>query len=172
MPRVDVDGFWFKVCDNFLAAKYDEWAFYRNHINRIDGAKAIDLIVVARDASTAFLVEVKDFRNNTATRERRPRTNPSKLSDEIAVKVLHSLGGIFAARLRAVVDAERDAAAATCRAPIIRVVLHLEQSTGFSQIVNPANLQIELRRVLKAIDPHTIVVSRASTGRHLPWQVE
>lgn len=174
MAVVDIDGFAFNIPDNFLATKYDDWGFYRNYVNRIDGAKAVDLIIVARDASIAFLVEVKDFRVNTATLERRTRTKPSELSDEVAAKVLHSLGGILAARIHAVIDIERDAAAMTCRVPILRVVLHLEQSSGsrlFPKIVNPANLQIKLRRILKAVDPHAIVVSRTNTGR-LPWRVD
>lgn len=166
LPVFDVDGLAFDIPATFLATKYDGWAFYRNQVERMDGAKAVDLLIIAQDGSEMFLVEVKDY-------SRHARTKPSTLADEMAAKVLHSLGGILAARTRAVVNLEQAAADAACRARKLRVVLHLEQPaapTPFRQAINAANLQIKLRQTLKAFDPHVLVVSRTSMG-NLAWMV-
>ena len=46
----------------------------------------------------------------------------------------------------------------------IRLVLHLEQpakhSKMFPRAINPANVRLKLRKRLKAIDPHPIVVEK------------
>jgi len=173
LPTVEVDGLTFAFPDDFLVARYDAWVFYRNQIGRMDGAKAVDLIVVAPHTAAAFLVEVKDYRVDPVTQRRRARTKPTELSDEMAAKVLHSLGGILAARTRADDNGERTIAVATCSAPVLRVVLHLEQGDGsklFPRIVDPANLRIKLRKLLRFVDPHAVVVSRQAMG-NLPWRV-
>jgi len=173
LPEIDVDGLVFEVPGRYIATKYDSWTYYRRQISRIYGAKAIDLLIVERDASTAFFVEVKDFRPDPVTLERRIRTKPSELPDEVAAKVLDSLGGILAARTMATSDAENCPARIASKALKLRVVLHLEQAAGsrlFPMIVDPATLQIKLRQVLKSVDPHAAVVSQARMGG-LPWAV-
>lgn len=173
MPVIEVEGLTFTVSNDFLVSKYDEWSFYRNQILLIEGAKAIDLLISARDKSIAYLVEIKDFTVDPVTRNRRTRTKPTELHDEIASKILDSLGGILAARTCASDPEERKAATLTCEAGKLRVVLHLEQSGGtrlFPRVVDPANLQIKLRQKVKAIDPHAVVVSTSKPG-NFPWTV-
>ena len=75
------------------AAHYDEWAFYRNQFQRVaGGSKAIDFICLAGRGT--WLIEVKDYRVH-------PRTKPSCLCDEVAIKVRDTLAGIAAARCNA-----------------------------------------------------------------------
>ncbi len=151
-----------------IISAYDRWAFYRNQIGLVPGAKAVDLLII--DQSTAYLVEVKDYRRDRVTGQPRSRSKPSELHVETAQKVLASLGGMLAAERLARDDGERSVASAVCRASAFRVVLHLEQPSGSGAIFNPANIQIKLRSILKGIDPHARVVSKRDTSR-LPWSV-
>lgn len=174
LQAFDVDGVRFTFPTSCSATQYDGWAFYRKQVNRIPGIKAADLVAIMQNASTAYLVEVKDYRGDPRTQERRMRTKPSELPVEVAEKVSHTLGGVRAARTQARDAGEQGAADAVCRAGRLRIVLHLEQSSGsrlFPRIVDPANLQTKLRRLLKAVDPHAAVVSAASMG-DLPRTVD
>ena len=173
MSVIEADGLTFDVPDTFIVSKYDDWSFYRNKVNLIQEAKAIDLVILACDLSVAYFIEVKDFRVNPVTRARRTRTKLIELHREIAAKVLDSLGGIFAARLNASDVEEQQFAVETCKALSLRVILHLEQSSGgrlFPRPYDPATLQIKLRQTLKAVDPHVLVVSMQLPGK-LPWKV-
>jgi hypothetical protein len=60
-------------------------------------------------------------------------------------------------------DADEKATAVTAlRCPRLRVVLHLEQpakhSTLFPRAIDPANVQQRLKQLIKAIDPHPLVI--------------
>ena len=166
MPPIDVDGFAFTIAGGHAASKYDDWVFYRKHVRRITHAKAVDLVVVCHDASTAFFVEVKDYRLY-------PRRKPGELADEVAEKMLHTLGGMLAARTRAAIDIETKTAELVCRSAKLRAVLHLEQPPrpkSMPATTISATLQLKLRQLLRAIDPHAVVVSQADSG-NLPWSV-
>lgn len=166
MPPIDVDGFAFTIDGGHVASKYDDWVFYRKHVVEIRYAKAVDLVVVRHDVSTAFFVEVKDYRLF-------PRHKSGELADEVAEKMLHTLGGMLAARTRAVIDSEIKVAALVCRSAKLRAVLHLEQPPRPKLMpakTIQSNLQAKLRQRLMAIDPHAMVVSHADTG-DLPWRV-
>lgn len=173
MPECEVDGFTFTVNEDFVVSKYDDWKFYKNQISLISGAKAVDLVIAARDMSVSYLVEIKDFRVNPVTLERRNRTKPTELHDEIAIKVLDSLGGILAACTQATDATEKETAGLFSASSKVRIVLYLEQSNGgrlFPKVVDPANLQIKLRQKLKGIDPHASVISRDQLVRY-SWEV-
>ncbi len=166
MPPIDVDGFGFTIDSGHAASKYDDWVFYRKHVVRIGHAKAVDLVVVRHDASTAFFIEVKDYRLH-------PRRKSGELADEVAEKMLHTLGGMLAARTRAIIDGEINLAGLVCRSAKLRAVLHLEQPPRPKLMpakTIQSNLQAKLRQLLRAIDPHAVVVSHADTG-DLPWRV-
>jgi hypothetical protein len=73
--------------------KYDATPAYRNGIERIDDAKAVD-IVGAHMGRAAFLIEVKDFRG-ARIRNRSRVGRP--LAQEVAQKIKDSVAGIVGA---------------------------------------------------------------------------
>jgi hypothetical protein len=162
-----VDGLTFDFPSSWLSCKYDEWDFYRNQFGRIQpGIKAVDLIVLNPD--TAWMIEVKDYRVHR-------RTKIVDIHQEFAEKVLHTLSALLPAKANANNSTEKSFATEALRRSRLRLVLHLEQpakhSKLFPRAINPLNVQLKLRQVLKAIDPHPIV---AETGRMhgLVWSVE
>lgn len=170
MPEVITEGYLcFTFPDNTVASKYDEWTFYRKRFNSaFGGTKAVDIVHV--DANkTAWLIEVKDYRTNR-------RTKPSDLGDEIALKVRDTLAGVAAARFGAQDLIEQSTAKKLLQAKRLKVVLHLEQpqkiSRLFPQIVNPADLKLRLKMLLKAVDARPEVVNSKTLKSTMNWSVE
>ena len=150
----------FEFHEGCQASHYDRWAFFRNQFSHLTGTKAVDFLCI--NHCYTWLIEVKDYRHH-------PRTKPSELHEEVATKVRDTLAGLAAARANAVDPAERKMArkALTKR---WRVALHLEQPGRPSKlrpkIIDPANLKMKLRQVVRPIDPHPEV--NAVAGR-VPW---
>lgn len=168
MPRVDVDGLTFDFPDGWNVAKYDDWSFYRRQVSRfMQGINALDLIAIDPER-TVWLIEVKDYRRNA-------RTNPSELSDDVALKVYHTMAALLPATLNASSDVEKQFAGAVIRARRLRVVLHLEQpakhSKLFPRAINPDNIQWRLRRLLKPVDAHPLVLEMRRMGHVVEWTV-
>jgi len=158
----------FTFSDHSDAMKYDDWAFYRQQFqNRCaEHNKAVDMICYKEGQS--WLIEVKDYR-------RPGSTTVKDLSCEIARKVRDTLAGLVAARLRANNEEEKAFAKKVLTAYDLRVVVHLEQpaKTGrlWPRVIEPEDLYDELRRQIKAIDPHPKVVDHSSIPEFLPWSV-
>lgn len=150
------------------AQQYDGWSFYRNQFNSaFGGTKAVDFVCL--DQQCTWLIEVKDYRANR-------RTKPSELGDEVAIKVRDTLAGLVAASCNANDQNERRFAEKAVKNKRLRVVLHIEQpakpSKLFPQVVNPANLKAKLKQLLKAVDPHPLVVSQYRRLPDISWNVE
>ncbi len=150
------------------ATKYDEWSFYRHQFKDRCSRdnKAVDLM--CHRGQTAWVIEVKDYRQH-------PRTKAIELADEIALKVRDSLAGLVAAQVQANAADERRFARGMLGAGRIRVVCHIEQPAQSTRLrpraIEPDKLWDRLRRLVKAIDPHPLVVDRSSVPAHLPWTV-
>lgn len=145
----------FEFPDGCLVGRYDEWAFYRNQLQRIAETKAVDFVCI--DGADCWLIEVKDYRFH-------PRTKPSDLSCEVAQKARDALAGLAAARVHANVSEERALALTACRSSTRwRVVLHLEQPEHPSRLrprpIDPANLKMKLKKVAKALDPQPAIAN-------------
>ncbi len=170
MPQVITeDRLCFTFPDNTVASKYDEWTFYRKRFNNaFCGTKAVDIVHVDTN-KTAWLIEVKDYRTNR-------RTKPSDLGDEIALKVRDTLAGLATACFGAEDATEKSTAKKFLQAKHLKVVLHLEQpqknSRLFPQVVNPADLKLRLKMLLKAVDAHPQVVNRNTLKSTMSWSVE
>lgn len=156
----------FNFPENAMSSKYDEWSHYRNHFQRTCDSKAVD-IVFANDGN-AWLIEVKDYR-------RHARTKPTDLGQEIATKVRDTLAGLVSAKLNATDSDEKRMAGQLLLARRLHVVLHLEQpnkhSKLFPRAIDPADVELKLRTLLKAIDPHPKVVDRNSLHHTMNWTV-
>ena len=169
MPQVITEGrLQFTFPDNTVATKYDEWGFYRQRFNAaFGGTKAVDILHLDTDR-TAWLIEVKDYR---ASR----RTKPSDLADEITLKVRDTLAGLVVARFHAQNKDEKCMAKSILQAHRLQVVLHLEQpqkpSKLFPQVVDPANVKLRLKTLLKAVDAHPHVVDRHTLKATMNWTV-
>lgn len=150
------------------ASKYDDWAFYRNRFQNgcYTDNKAVDL--VCRSGATAWLIEIKDYRLHV-------RTKPGDLAEEIAIKVRDTLAGLAAAQTQAHEPDERRQARQLLGAAHMRVVCHVEQPARHTRLrpraIEPDKLKQKLRTLLKAIDPHPIVVDQTSLRADMPWKV-
>ena len=171
MMEIEEGDLTFSFPDHCRAGKYDDWSFYRNQFQSVaGGSMAVDVLCLADDV--AWLVEIKDYRQH-------PRTNPSDLCDEVAQKVRDTLSGLAAASANAN-DADEQAFARRALAKRRwRVALHLEQPNVASRLrpipVDPASMEKKLRKGLKAIDAHPVVVDRQRLQRShpgIPWIVQ
>ena len=152
------------------AQKYDDWKFFQKRFKKVchlcTGVKAVD--IVAYNATTSWLIEVKDYRMHR-------RTKTIDLADEVAKKVFDTLSGLAAARFQACDVGEKVMAQRLLSKSEIRVVLHLEQprvhSKLFPRAINPADVKKKLKRQIKAIDPHPEVLEKATTNPTTHWRV-
>lgn len=150
-----------------LASKYDDWSFYRNQFgSAFGGSKAVDMVYVDNDV--AWLIEVKDYRENT-------RTKPQDLGEEVAHKVRDSLAGLAAAAANANDPAEKSLAHKLLQKRRWRVVLHLEQPAKISRLrptaIDPAHVLLSMKRLLKPIDAHPCVVDQHTLQPAMRWTV-
>lgn len=149
------------------ASKFDQWSFYRNQFQQVcGGAKAIDLLAVHPNVC-CWSIEVKDYRQHG-------RSKTADLAGEIATKVRDTLAALVAAKVNANDEDERSMAMAALSCPRLRVVLHLEQpakhSRLFPRAINPANIRQRLKQLIKAIDPHPLVLETARMN-DVAWSV-
>lgn len=162
---IDEDALRFTFHSGIQAAKYDDWAHYRNQFQNkcCTDNKAVDII--AHDYQITWLCEVKDFRQGNR--------DPSKppLEIEIAQKVRDSLAGLVSAQFYANNPTEQQFAKDVLHCQSIRVVLHIEQATERRQIYHLPDLQDKLRKLLKAIDPHVLVLNKDMPHPKIVWQV-
>lgn len=166
MNNVQVDSLTFTFPPSWKACKYDEWAFYRNQFSRMwSGIKAVDLIAI--ESQVVWLIEAKDYRQQG-------RTKTIDLADEVAKKVFCTLAAMLPAKVNAPDTSERHFAKEITDSQRLRVVLHLEQpvrsSKLFPRAINPSNVQIKLRKIIKPIDPHPMVVE-STQMQGLAWTV-
>lgn len=164
MPVVcRVENLTFTFPDGWLAEKYDDWTFYREHFSRqFNGITAVDLLARGPDG-VAYLIEVKDYRH--------PGTEkPTQLAEAIACKVMMSLAALLPAKHRANRANERDLAAAVLDCTSFKVVAHLETPAAHRPVIDPADIKQKLKQLLRAIDPHVKVVSIAKM-QGLGWSV-
>jgi hypothetical protein len=167
MPSIIEGQLVFDFPNDWQASKFDEWSFYRNQFQQVcGGAKAVDLLAIAPNACF-WNIEVKDYR-------RHRRTKTIELAEEIAVKVRDSLAALVAARANANDYNEKAMAEAALRCPQLKVVLHLEQparhSKLFPRAIDPAKVQQRLKQLIKAIDPHPLVLE-INRMRGVAWTV-
>lgn len=157
----------FTFPEGAMSTKYDDWSFYRNQFNSaFGGTKAVDIIYLENDI--CWFIEIKDYRFS-------PRTKSMDLGEEVAIKVRDAIAGIYAAGCNANEQTEKLFACDTRRKNRIRVVLHLEQplkhSKLFPKVINPVNVTMKLKQLLKGIDAHPVVVDRVTLRRDMNWRV-
>jgi hypothetical protein len=162
-----IDGLRLDMPVGWWVWKYDDSAFHRNQFqNFAGGSKAVDAVALATD-DTLWLIERKDYR-------RHRRSKPASVFAEVAAKVRATLAGLATARTRANDQDEQNRAAAAMRCRRIRVVLQLAQpvkpSRLFPQVVDPVDAEMQLRRAVKAIDPHALCATGAINDPRLPWR--
>jgi hypothetical protein len=130
-----------------------------------NGIKSLDLLAINPE-KVVWLIEVKDYRLYQ-------RTKPSELSEEIGKKVFDTLAALLPAKVNA--DAgEAAIAKRMLGANRLHVVLHLEQPAKHSKLrpraINPADVTMKLRQILKPIDAHPKISEMANMG-NLLWSV-
>ena len=151
--------------DGCEASKYDKWAFYQERFQSVaGGSKAADFICLAD--GVAWLIEVKDYRQH-------PRTKPSNLGYEVAVKIRDALSGLATAYANADDGAEKDfahrangrvesrAASGTAR----------WRHAASPESDQPGLVSLRLRQKLKAVDPNPVVMNKGVPA-NVPWSVQ
>ena len=92
----------------------------------------------------------------------------------MACKVRDSLAALVAAKINANDNDEQQLASRALTVKKIRVVLHLEQpekhSKLFPRAIDPAQIQQKLKQLIKAVDPHPLVLESARM-RCVAWTV-
>lgn len=155
----------FSFSDGCEASKYDDWTFYKKRFQSVAKSKAADILCL--DGGVVWLIEIKDYR-------RYPRKKSIDLCDEVAAKMRDTLSGLAAAYANADNEAEKDFARKAIETGAWRVVLHLEQPAEASRLrpkaMDPANMQLKLRKILKAVDPNLLVMDMEAVA-DVPWSV-
>ena len=177
MTQIKTGDLTFTFAQGATVAEYDDWKFYRKQfIKAFNGPKAVDLIYVG-DQET-WLIEVKDYRRHRFTKliELKGKHHHLKsigLGEKIAFKVRDTLAGLVAAKCYASDPDEKHIAKKALSRDKLRVVLHLEQSEKHSRLfpeaINPQNMELKLRQLLKAVDAHPKVVNQSTSA--MPWRV-
>ncbi len=167
MPTITVGQLRFTFPDMWQASQFDKWSFYVNQFQKVcPGTKAIDILALA--PSCCWLIEIKDYSQHS-------RTKTIDLPEEISAKMRDSLAALFAASVNANDGTEKSLAKAAVRCTRLRVVLHLEQpakpSKLYPRAIDPANVQLRLRQLMKAIDPHPLVLEMNRMA-NIGWIVE
>lgn len=165
---VDIDGIRLTVPNGWWIWKYDDSSFHRNQFQSFaGGCKAMD--AVAFGDNVLWLIEIKDYRLH-------PRSKPSTVFAEVAAKVKGTLAGLAAARVRADDTQERSRAVESMACDCIRIVLQLAQpvhsSRLFPQVIDPQDAEMELRRAVRAVDPHPECIVGDINSPRLPWTTE
>ena len=195
MKQIGEGDLSFTFPDGWNISRPDQWSFYRNQFDKqfdevrlacrsceselrcaqcgkakVLGAKAVDILAITPDGleTIAWLIEIKDYR-------REKRTKVIDLADEMALKVRDTLAMLVAAA-KIANDAEEKASAANAlKASRIRIVLHVEQvakpSRLFPRPINPANVRQLLRKLIRFVDPHPLVVDSDGFDE-VEWSVD
>jgi len=167
MTAINIDGLVFTFPVDWVVGKPDDWAFYRKQFIKIrSSVKSTDALAIDVSGRT-WVIEVKDYRNHA-------RTKPSCLAEEVAAKVCDTLAMLLPASVNANDAAERSLARNACSANALRVVLHLEQPLKSSRLrprsIDPAALLMKLKKLVKPVDAHPLIVERARM-HGLAWSV-
>lgn len=166
MKTIEEGSLAFDFPDTWLATKYDDWVYYRKHFqSSFGGTKAVDILAL-RANHLFYLIEIKDYRIE-------PRQKDMELAQEVAEKVRDTLAALFAARIVANKDREKDFAERSVKATKIVVILHVEQPTKPTRlhpIEDTTKLEQKLRQLLRAIDPHPRVTT-LTDGNKFGWEV-
>jgi hypothetical protein len=162
-----IDGLRLEMPDGWWVWKYDESAFHRNQFqNFAGGSKGVDAVALAMDG-TLWLIEIKDYR-------RHRRSKPVSVFAEVAAKISATLAGLATARTRANDQVEKKWAVHAMRCQRIRIALQLAQpvkpSRLFPRVVDPVDAEMQLRREVRAIDPHALCATGAIDDHRLPWR--
>lgn len=167
MPSITEGQFVFDFPKNWQTSKFDEWSFHRKQFQKVcGGAKAINILAVEGN-TCIWTIEIKDYRQHR-------RTKTLELPDEVALKVRDTLAALVAARANANEDEEKQLASAALLCSRLRVVLHIEQpvkhSRLFPRVIDPAKVQQRLKQLIKAIDPHPLVLE-INRMKDVAWTV-
>jgi len=163
---IDVDGMTLTMPAGWWVWKYDDSAFHRNQFQSFaGGSKAVDAVAMAT-GDVLWLIELKDYRHH-------PRTKPSSVFAEVALKVRVTLAGLAIARLRANDLSDKSHAQQAMACAQMRVVLQVAQpvkpSRLFPQVLDPMDAQIGLKRAVRAVDSHPMCIYGNATQRRCPW---
>lgn len=168
MPQRFVEGkIRFDFPDEWKVCRPEKSAFYTRHFQSFcGGSKEIDFLLLEPDSPTLWLLEVKDYTSTS-------RKKSLDLLDEIAIKARDVLALLLAGAANDPLP-NRGVGAFMIEGGLpvkIRVVLHLEQPTKPSKLFPGAKITVDftqkLRRKVRCIDPHPVVVSTASP--HALW---
>lgn len=165
---LNIDGKQFTFPGGWQVLKYDDSSFHRNQFQSFaGGSKALDAVALAPDR-TLWLIEMKDYSASQ-------RSKAGTVFSEVAAKVRATLAGLAVARVRATDNDERDFAHEAMGASSLRVALHLDQPVHhtrlFKQVIDPMTARTQLRREMRAVDPHAVCYGHGVAQTLVPWTV-
>lgn len=176
MPDLDVDGSVFSFPDGWEVSKYDEWAYFKNVLEKIvdpNGRGLHGCDIVALDGSRLWLIEAKDY----AYREARV---PQNLVAIVAEKVIDTLAGLHSGAKNE--HDHQDFCHRAVHMSRLGVALRIDlpgaqpnanKMAKEAAIKAMADYQQEFRQVLKRVfNDGVYVVTGREDDAVVPWTVE
>ena len=124
-------------------------------------------MLIIDDKNVLWILEIKDYRFYRRTKSESPE-------NEFAIKVLDTMAMLFSAAHSAD-NKEKEIAKSSITCKKIRLVLHFEQSKKtiklYPRSFDLNDIQLKLRKSLKCIDAHPIVMDMDNFPSVIKWTV-
>ncbi len=167
--------------DNWEVIKYDESHFFRNHIDKCQGSKAVDILALSELG--LFLIEIKDIRGHEI--EYKQRLNKGEILFDLTQKVRDTIQGLYAAYRCQVEElapfynylyANSKYATLTTRPQRqITVILFLEENRPFKMLKSfkeiRSRFKIKMRNQLKYLNVRCDIYNKDNIPKQFGWDV-
>ena len=163
---------------NWEVIKYDESHFFKNHIRKSQGSKAVDILALSDNG--LFLIEIKDFRGYRIENKKSIRND--EILNEVVQKVRDTIMGLYAAYrqtneelapfYRYLCTTSKYSMLARHQRKII-VVWFLEQDIQSNFEFSLISLKIKLKNQLKFLNINCLVHNKKTyASKPLGWDVK
>jgi hypothetical protein len=98
MKKITERNLTFTFSDDWEVIKYDDSHFFKNHVRKSQGCKAVDILALSDNH--LFLIEIKDFRGDRLESKRSLKND--EVLNEVVQKFRDTLTGLYAAYRRQV----------------------------------------------------------------------
>jgi len=162
----------FSFPDDWSVCKFDENNFYRKRVEKLDGMKAVDILV--KNELELKFIEIKDFREHRIENTQRQRNG--ELLIEVAKKFVNTISALHGAYRWSIEDLEPFYTSIISSAEQkIELILFIERDDEDRRLkkqkLTLVDLQQKLKKYLYAYKVKCKVYDRNSLPRYEEWQV-
>ena len=177
MISITEGKFIFTFPDNWEVIKYDDSHFFKNHIRKSQGCKAVDILALSDNC--LFFIEIKDFRGYRIESKKSIRND--EILNEVVQKVRDTIMGLYAAYRRTNEElapfyrylcmTSKYSTLARHQRKII-VVWFIEQDIQPNFEFSPISLRVKLKNQLKFLNINCLVHNKETYAKKpLGWFV-